>query len=141
MMCSYAQVHLAPDQDQRALGIARGDSIAVHGPSLRLADAIFTNRQGRFTDRTIENQQYRASGLNLIIAAIAYWNTLYLERAADHLRYSVHQVDETLLAHVSPMGWAHIGLNGDYLWENASAPRPDRYRPLHDPSARLQLVA
>lgn len=106
-----------------------------------LADAIYTNRQGRFTDRTIENQQYRASGLNLIIAAIAYWNTLYLERAADHLRYSGHQIDESLLAHVSPMGWAHIGLTGDYLWENASAPRPDQYRPLHDPSGRLQLVA
>ena len=26
-----------------------------------LADAIYTNRQGRFTDRTLENQQYRAS--------------------------------------------------------------------------------
>lgn len=37
-----------------------------------LADAIYTNRQGRFTDRTLENQQYRAPGLNLLIAAIAY---------------------------------------------------------------------
>jgi TnpA family transposase len=37
-----------------------------------LADAIYTNRQGRFIDRTIENQQYRASGLNLITAAITH---------------------------------------------------------------------
>lgn len=106
-----------------------------------LADTIYTNRRGRFADRTIENQQNRTSGLNLIIAAIAYWNTLYLERAADHLRYSAHQFDERSLSDASPMGWTHIGLTGDYLWGNASAPRRDRYRPPHDPSARSQLVA
>lgn len=93
-----------------------------------LADAIYTNRQGRFTDRSLENQQYRASGLNLLIAAIAYWNAVYLGRAADHLRYSGHQIDENLLAHVSPMGWSHIGLTGDYLWESAATSKPDRYR-------------
>src|SRR3546814_6073763 len=30
-----------------------------------LAAAIYTNRQGRFTDRSLENQEFRASGLNL----------------------------------------------------------------------------
>jgi TnpA family transposase len=29
--------------------------------------------RGRITDRTFENQSYRASGLNLVIAAIVYW--------------------------------------------------------------------
>jgi TnpA family transposase len=105
-----------------------------------LADAIYTNRQGRFTDRTLENQQFRASGLNLLIAAIAYWNTVYLGRAADHLRYSGMQIDETLFAHVSPMGWSHIGLTGDYLWEEAAFSGPG-FRPLHDPNGRLHLVA
>ena len=106
-----------------------------------LADAIYTNRQGRFTDRTLENQQYRASGLNMLIAAIAYWNTLYLGRAADHIRYSGAEIDEALLAHVSPLGWSHIGLTGDYLWEDASFSDGGGYRALHDPSGRLQLVA
>lgn len=99
------------------------------------------NCQGRFTDRTLENQQYRASGLNLLIAAIAFWNTLYLGRAADHLRHSGVQIDEALLAHVSPMGWSHVGLTGDYLWEDASFSGGEGYRALHDPSGRLRLVA
>ena len=43
-----------------------------------LAHAIFVHRQGRITDRTFENQSYRASGLNLVIAAIVYWNTVYM---------------------------------------------------------------
>ena len=37
-------------------------------------------------DRTFENQRYRASGFNLVIAAIVFWNTVYLERAIKGLR-------------------------------------------------------
>jgi TnpA family transposase len=35
-----------------------------------LAHAIYVHRQGRITDRRFETQSYRASGLNLAIAAI-----------------------------------------------------------------------
>jgi hypothetical protein len=31
----------------------------------------------RLADRTFHNRHFRASGLNLVIAAIIYWNTLY----------------------------------------------------------------
>src|SRR3546814_8836361 len=64
-----------------------------------LAAAIYTNRQGRFTDRSIENPEYRASGLNLLIAAISYWNTVYMDRAAQHIPSSVGPFDHALLAH------------------------------------------
>src|SRR3546814_13131830 len=92
----------------------------VCSSDLTLAAAIYTNRQGRFTDRSLENQEFRASGLNLLIAAISYWNTVYLDRAAQHLNAVGTTFDAALLAHLSPMGWAHISLTGDYLWE------PDR---------------
>ena len=46
-----------------------------------LAQAVFLHKQGRLVDRTFENQSYRASGLNLVTAAIVYWNTMYLGRA------------------------------------------------------------
>jgi TnpA family transposase len=36
-----------------------------------LARAMFFNRLGELRDRTLENQQHRASGLNLVVAAIA----------------------------------------------------------------------
>ena len=45
-----------------------------------LARAVFFNRLGELRDRTFENQRYRASGLNLVVAAIVLWNTVYLER-------------------------------------------------------------
>ena len=46
----------------------------------------------------------RVSGLNLIVAAIALWNTVYLERAAKALARS-RAVDYALFQHVSPLGW------------------------------------
>jgi TnpA family transposase len=44
-----------------------------------LARAVFFNRLGEMRDRNFENQRYRASGLNLVTAAIIFWNTVYLE--------------------------------------------------------------
>ena len=40
-----------------------------------LAQVICTFKQGRIADRGMEVQQFRASGLNLVIAAIVYWNS------------------------------------------------------------------
>ena len=51
-----------------------------------LTQAICTFRQGRIIDRSHEAQQYRASGLNLVIAAIVYWNSTYMADAVAHLR-------------------------------------------------------
>ena len=106
-----------------------------------LAAAIYTNRQGRFTDRSLENQEIRASGLNLLIAAISYWNTVYLDRATKHLDALGTTFDAGMLAHLSPMGWAHISLTGDYLWEQARRLPAGEFHPLNEPMARLKLVA
>src|SRR3546814_15625846 len=76
------------------------------------AAAIYTNRQGRFTDRSIENQEYRASGLNLLIAAISYWHTGYMDRAAQHLQSSGDTFDDELPDHRSPLGRVHSSLTG-----------------------------
>ena len=43
--------------------------------------------------------------LDLVIAAIVYWNTWYLDKAATHLRRQGRLPDPILLRHVSPLGW------------------------------------
>ena len=86
-----------------------------------LTQAIYTFRQGRIIDRSHEAQQYRASGLNLVIAAIVYWNTIYMDAAARHLRSTSVAVPDDLLAHTSPVGWEHIAFSGDFLWDRAAA--------------------
>ena len=94
-----------------------------------LTQAIYTFHQGRVIDRTHEAQQYRASGLNLVIAAIVYWNTVYLADAARHLQDRGDDVPLELLTHTSPVGWEHIAFSGDFLW-NRAAQRTD-HKPLN----------
>jgi TnpA family transposase len=62
-----------------------------------LARAVFFNRLGELRDRTYENQQHRASGLNLVVAAIALWNTVYLERAISALQERSYVFDHRKL--------------------------------------------
>jgi hypothetical protein len=90
-----------------------------------LARAVFIHRLGEIRDRTYENQQHRASGLNLLVTAIIRWNTRYLERAVAALRQAKDAPDQ-LLAHLSPLGWEHVNLSGDYIW---SAEPPDTQNP------------
>jgi TnpA family transposase len=95
-----------------------------------LAQAICTFRQGRIADRTAEAQQYRASGLNLVIAAIVFWNSIYMADAAAHLRAAGEPRLDELLGYTSPVTWEHVGLVGDFLWDKAAAASAGR-RPLN----------
>jgi TnpA family transposase len=97
-----------------------------------LARAVFFNRLGEFRDRSFENQRYRASGLNLLTAAITLWNTVYLERAVQAMRESGYLVEEAYLKHLSPLGWEHINLTGDYSWETKTRIQPGTFRPLNN---------
>jgi hypothetical protein len=85
-----------------------------------LTQAICTFRQGRIIDRSHEAQQYRASGLNLVIAAIVCWNSTYMADAIAHLQSAGTAVPDELMAHTSPVGWEHIAFSGDFLWDRAA---------------------
>ena len=95
-----------------------------------LARAIFFYRLGEIRDRSFERQVYRASGLNLLIAAIILWNTRYLEQAFVQLERQGVNVAPTIVTHVAPLGWEHIGLTGDYVWSDGEQPPKDAFRPL-----------
>jgi TnpA family transposase len=95
-----------------------------------LARAVFFNRLGEIRDRGFEQQRYRASGLNLVTVAIVLWNTVYLERATDALRGHGQGVDTALLQYLSPLGWEHINLTGDYVWRSSAKVGAGKFRPL-----------
>jgi len=93
-----------------------------------------TRALGEIRDRSFEQQSYRASGLNLLTAAIVPWNTAYLQQATEALRKQ-GPIDETLLPYLSPLGWEHINLTGDYIWRSRSVPPLGRFRPLRSVSS------
>jgi hypothetical protein len=83
-------------------------------------------------DRTFENQIYRASGLNLLVAAVILWNTRYLEVVAAELG-----LGSQIMRHVAPLGWEHLSLTGDYSWNADEQPAPGELRPLRTQTSLL----
>jgi hypothetical protein len=94
------------------------------------ARAVFFYRLGEIRDRSFEQQRYRASGLNLVTAAIILWNTVYLERATKVLRDQAKPWNDALLQYLSPLGWEHINLTGDYHWRSSTKIGAGKFRPL-----------
>src|SRR3954447_20630725 len=107
-----------------------------------LARAVFIHRLGEIRDRTYENQQHCVSGLNLLVTAIILWNTRHLKRAVAALR-QVEDIPDHLLAHLSPLGWEHVNLTGDYVWAAAEqmTENHDGFRPLRLSSDPARLAA
>lgn len=106
------------------IGLNKGESRNA------LARAVFFNRLGEMRDRSFEQQCYRASGLNLVIAATILWNTVYVDKAIQSLKAHSQNVDEKLLQHLSPLGWEHINLTGDYVWRSDKQLNKGNFRPL-----------
>ncbi len=99
------------------------------------------HRLGEIRDRGLENQSYRASGLTLLTAAISLWNTVYIERAIDSLKRKGIPLNEQLISHLSPLGWEHINLSGDYVWRTNLKLGQGKYRSLRSVDTRYRLAA
>ena len=102
---------LDADMQRRAnTGLNKGE--AHHA----LKNALRIGRQGEIRDRSSEGQHYRMAGLNLLAAIVIYWNTAHLDKAVRQRKHAGLTVEPELLAHISPLGWAHILLTGEYRW-------------------------
>ena len=95
-------------QRRAQIGLNKGE--AHHA----LKNALRIGRQGEIRDRTVEGQHYRMAGQNLLAAIIIYWNTKHLSHAVAARRRAGSECPSDLLAHISPFGWAHILLTGEY---------------------------
>jgi TnpA family transposase len=95
-----------------------------------LAKAVFFYRRGELLDRTWEQQSNSASGLNLVVAAIILWNTVYLAKAIAYLRQQGEVIPDEYLKHLSPVAWEHISLTGEYVWNLKRQTSLDALRPL-----------
>jgi TnpA family transposase len=103
-----------------------------------LARAVFFYRRGAVRDRLREDLQNKASGLNLVVAAIILWNTVYLEQAVAALERQGTPVPAECLPHLSPLGWEHINLTGDYIWDLQQTTTFQRLRALRKGNLSVQ---
>ena len=80
--------------------------------------------------QSVELRRCVQIGLNLVTAAIAFWKTLYLDRVIKSWKEQGRQVDQLLLQNLSPLGWEHINLTGDYVWHNRYKSKEGHFRTL-----------
>jgi hypothetical protein len=52
------------------------------------------------------------------------------KKAIDYLK-SENGFDENLLKHISPLGWEHINLLGEYSFNPKNIPEHNEFRPLN----------
>ena len=97
-------------QRRAQIGLNKGE--AHHA----LKNALRIGRQGEIRDRTAEGQHYRMAGLNLLASIVIFWNTDQLGKAVQKRQKVGLDCSPELLSHISPLGWAHILLTGEYRW-------------------------
>lgn len=97
-------------QRQAQIGLNKGE--AHHA----LKHAISFHRRGEIRDRSGEGLRYRIAGINLLAAIIIFCNTMKLGEVVSNRAADGVVIPPDLLAHVSPLGWEHINLTGEYRW-------------------------
>jgi TnpA family transposase len=114
-------------------GLRAGETDVLNKGEARhtLARAVAFHRLGRFRDRSHERQSHRAAALNLVTACIGLFNCRYPERSVAELRRQGITIDGQRLRRLSPLGWDHVNLTGDYVWSDSPAYDADGLRPLN----------
>ena len=79
----------------------------------------------------MQSQLQKASALNLIINAINIWNTLYLEKVINYKESIGEYINYNLISHISPLGWEHINMLGEYTFNLNELESTELYRPLN----------
>lgn len=96
----------------------------------KLKKILFFNNLGELRARDVTNQAKRASGLNVLVSMVSVWNTVYLQRAIAHLESEGTVIPHEILQRISPLGFEHINLTGDYVWRQEDLPPEGEFLPL-----------
>ncbi len=124
-------VHSLDWIDDKGLRADTTDALNKGEARHTLSRAVAFHQLGRFRDRTHERQSHRAAALNLVTACIALFNCRYLNRGITELRQRGVVIGEPQLRRLSPLGWDHINLTGDYVWSDNMTYDAAGWRPLH----------
>jgi hypothetical protein len=70
--------------------------------------------RGELRQRYRQGQEEQLGALGLIVNAIVLYNTIYTQRALDHLTATGLQIDNVDVERLSPLGSDHLTLTGRY---------------------------
>ncbi|MCI0579948.1 MAG: Tn3 family transposase [Chloroflexi bacterium] len=95
-----------------------------------LARAVFHGHKGELRQKYQEGQEDQLGALGLVVNMIVLWNTLYMNKAIDHLQATGMAVREEDVKRLTPLGHEHIRLTGRYDFTLTATPELGGLRPL-----------
>jgi TnpA family transposase len=102
----------------------------------RLAREVFFGRRGALYRSYVAGQENQLGALGFVLNAIVLWNTIYLNAALEQVRATGQVLAEADVAHLTPLGYEHIRIEGRYRFaltpglargqlRHLRTPRPD----------------
>lgn len=105
-----------------------------------VARTTFHGQRGELRQRYREGQEDQLGALGLVVNVIVLWNTIYLERALEHLRISGRRIEPEDEARLSPLQHGHINVHGRYQFALPEELQRGEYRPLREQDSLLYSV-
>ena len=96
----------------------------------RLARVVFYGQRGELRQRYREGQEDQLHALGLVVNASIVWNTMYIERAIEHLRRAGEPVADADIARLTPLGYAHLNVLGRYTFALSEPIAKGEWHPL-----------
>ena len=98
-----------------------------------LARAVFYGRSGQLRQKYQTGQEEQLNALGLVVNIIVLWNTLYMNKAIEHLKKTGMDVRNEDIERLTPLGYEHIRLIGRYDFTLRTKPEHGGLRPLRNP--------
>jgi TnpA family transposase len=95
-----------------------------------VARAVFHGQLGQLRQSYREGQEDQLGALGLVVNIIVLWNTIYLERALDHLRSSDRTIAPEDEARLSPLQHRNLNMQGRHQFILTEALKHGAFRPL-----------
>jgi len=122
----------SPEYQKRVTGqLNKGE--AMHA----LRNFLFVANERQIRKRNHEDQLNQAACLNLVVNAVAVWNTVYLQAALDQLKSEGYEIDEDDVKHLSPARSEHINIYGKYYFNIEEGFKRKGLRELRKPEKEL----
>ena len=96
-----------------------------------VAKVIFHGQRGEVRKRYREGQEDQLGALGLVLNAVVLWNTLYMNKAVDHLVSQGTELSCSDKARLSPLIHGHINFLGRYPFLLSESVVRGGLRPLH----------
>lgn len=104
-----------------------------------VARVTFHGQRGELRQRYREGQEDQLGALGLVVNIMILWNTIYLDRALEHLRSLGRRIEPEDEARLSPLQHGHINVLGRYQFALSEAVMRGEYRPLRSPDQTMAI--